>query len=84
MIETRNRLTIRQDWIGNGVIMRFPIDNAIIEVPHDTLVDIIRMTAPYLDTASWQVDGEYSTAHPNRNLRNILSAFAVDQGDSGA
>ena len=78
MIETRNRLTIRQDWLGKGVVMRFPVNDKTIEVAHDTLVEIVGLTAPYLDSPSWKVDGWYSTPNPNHRLRSILESFAID------
>ena len=76
MIETKNRLTIRQEWIGKNVTMRFPVDGVTVEIPHDTLVELVRMTAPYLKTSSWQVQGSYSIAHPNSTLRLALKHWA--------
>ena len=81
MIETKNRLTIRQEWVGKNVVMRFPVDDVIVEMPHDTLVELVRMTAPYLETPSWQVDGWYSTAHPNKMLRTALRHWAKNLDD---
>ena len=79
MIEVRNRLTIRQDWIGKGVVLRFPVDDELIEIQHDILIEIIRFAAPYLESPTWQVDGWYSTANPNHQLRTILSQFKADR-----
>lgn len=82
MIETKNRLTIRQEWVGKNVVMRFPVDDVIIEIPHDTLVELVGITAPYLETYSWQVQGAYSTAHPNHRLRSVLRHWAKNGDDS--
>jgi len=79
MIEVRNRLTIRQDWIGKGIVLRFPVDDELIEIQHDILIEIVRLTARYLESPTWQVDGWYSTGNPNHKLRTILSQFAVDR-----
>ncbi len=78
MIENKNRLTIRQEWIRKNVVMRFPVDGVIVEIPHDTLVELVRMTAPYLGTPSWRVDGWYSIANPNRMLRIAFKHWAKD------
>ena len=79
MIEIRNRLTIRQDWVGRGIVVRFPAHGRVFEVPHETLIEIIRATAPYLETRSWLASGEYSTAHPNKRLVSQLSAFEISR-----
>ena len=79
MIESKNRLTIRQEWMGKGVVLRFPVDGQTVEIEHDLLIKIIHATnTPYLESSSWQVDGWYSIAHPNHTLRAILSSFAID------
>ena len=79
MLEIRNRLTISQEWVGRGVTLRFPAHGKMFEVPHDTLIEIIRATAPYLKTRSWVASGAYSTAHPNKRLVSQLSAFEISQ-----
>ena len=74
-----NRLTIRQEWKGKGVVLKFPVDGKTVEMQHDMLVEIIRVSGrPYLKSPSWPVDGRYSIDPHHHTLRNILSAFALD------
>lgn len=76
MIERRNRLTIRTEWVGKNVILQFPVDDVTVQIPHDDLITVIGKTAPYLESYSWQSNGGYSTAHPNKLLRTVLKRWA--------
>ena len=78
MIETRNRLTISKDWIGKNVKVRFPFDDVMVEIPHDRLVDIVSVSANYLNIYSWQVNGAYSIGHPNATVRRRLKEWIIE------
>ena len=78
MIEARNRLTIRPNWIGKGITTRFSVHGKNYQLPHDKLIEIVRTYAPhYLETRSWLEIGEYSTKNPNRRLIKGLAEWEI-------
>ena len=74
------RADIRSQLIGNDINIAFPDQDGIwYLVPHDALVKEVERTTPWLNSASWQVHGGYSSANPSRRLRTALGQFALER-----
>ena len=59
-------------------MIRFPVHGITYQLPHDRLVEIVRIWAPhYLETRSWLETGEYSTKNPNQRLVEGLAEWHV-------
>lgn len=73
MVKYTDRLMVKKEWIGRGVVLCFPLRDAMYQVPHDTLIAILEtIDAPYFDTYAWRVDGVYSTGSPGEYVVNAL------------
>ena len=77
MIVRTNRLFIKREHLGKGVVMVFPCGGSWHVIEHDVLVEIVGTTANYLNTPSWLEHGGYSTGHPNRHVREALQPYRV-------
>lgn len=78
------RADIRSQLIGKDINVAFPDQDGIwYLVPHDTLVKEVERNTPWLNSASWQVHGGYSSANPSRRLRAALRQFALESRRPG-
>ena len=72
------RVDIRKELIGKDINIAFPDQDGIwYLVPHDTLVKEVERNTPWLNSASWQVHGGYSSGGPSRKLRTSIRQFAL-------
>ena len=74
------RADIRKELIGKDINVAFPDQDGIwYLVPHDTLVKEAEQNTPWLNSASWQEHGWYSSANPSRKLRAGIRQFALSR-----
>ena len=74
------RVDIRKELIGKDINVAFPDQDGIwYLVPHDTLVKEVERNTPWLNSASWQVHGGYSSGGPSRKLRAAIRQFALSR-----
>lgn len=78
MIVRANRLQIKKEHVGKGVVLVFPLDGAWHAVEHDVLVEIVSMTANYLNTLSWRERGGYGIREPNDDVILALKPYRLD------
>ena len=75
------RIAIRRDLIGKDINVAFPDQDGIwYLVPHDTLIKEVERNTPWLNSASWQVHGGYSSGGPSHKLRAAIRQFALSRG----
>ena len=77
-VQLKARLTVDRKYIGQDLWMNFPSSGTWYLVPHDKLVEVIGETTNWLNTASWQENGLYSSANPSPRLLQQLHPFAVE------
>ena len=78
-IRDTNRVTIRKEWLRQGLHIRFRYSGALYCVPHDELVAIARQVTPWLKSYSWRELGGYSTPKPSRRMLARLSEYIVTE-----
>ncbi len=78
-IRDANRVTIRKEWLRQGLYIRFRHAGTLYLIRHDKLVEIARQVTPWLDSYSWRELGGYSTPNPSRRMLARLSAYAVSE-----
>ena len=72
------RLDIRRKLMDKDINVAFPDQDGIwYLVPHDTLVEEAGRHTPWLNSASWQEHGWYSSANPSRILKAAIRQFAL-------
>ena len=81
-VQLKARLTIDRKYVGQDLWMNFPSSGTWYLVPHDKLVEVIGKTTNWLNTASWQENGLYSSAHPSPKLLQQLHPFAVEAAEA--
>ena len=77
-IRDTNRVTIKREWLRQGLYVRFRYAGILYLVPHDNLVAIAREVTPWLASYSWKELGAYSTPNPSRKMAR-LSEFALSE-----
>ena len=74
------RLDIRKELMDKYINVAFPDQDGLwYLVPHDTLVKEAEQNTPWLNSASWQEHGWYSSANPSRRLRVRIREFALSR-----
>ncbi len=71
-VQLKGRLTIDQKYIGKGIWIAFPLKGAWYLVEHDGLVEKVRQTTNWLNTASWMEGKQYHSDSPNAALIESL------------
>lgn len=59
-IQLKGRMSIDKKYIGKGLHICFPYDNAWYLFPHDEVKDYLLTTSNISNTASWREHGSYS------------------------
>ena len=80
LVQLKAVLTISTKYIGKDIYMAFPLaeSNDWILIPHDTLLEKVKLFCPsYLETKSWSRGG-YSTAKPPKKLISALQEYRLD------
>ena len=76
-VQLKGRLMISKEYIGKDLYLCFPHEEDWYLVPHDTLVEIIGATTPWLDSLSWS-KGAYSSARPSQRTLEALADFRIE------
>ena len=78
---SQSRPHIYKRCLGHSIYMIFQIQNGRwYLVPHDDLVVIAGKTTTWLDSKSWRICGEYSSAKPSVKMLDRLRCFSLDLG----
>lgn len=77
-VQLKSRITINEKYQGKDLYMAFPIDNDWYYIKHDELIDIIRDNSTWLDSNSWENDGDYHSERGNSELRAALEEHKLD------
>ena len=76
-VQLKSRVVISKKYQGKDLYLAFPADGRWYLVPHDELIVIAAETTPWLQSSSWNRDGEYSAARPSRQMLDRLSEHAL-------
>ena len=80
-VQLKGRATILQKYQGQDLYISFPIvDNGRRDwhlLPHDELVELVRINTNWMNTRSWKEHGGYSSANPNRKLQAALKPYKL-------
>ena len=80
-VQLKGRATILKKYRGRDLYIAFPIaDNergVWYLLPHDELVEHVRINTNWMNTQSWKEHGGYSAAKPNRKLQAALEPYKV-------
>ena len=71
-VQLKGRLLVDRRYVGKGLHLTFPLDDAWYLVLHDDIVAFFEANTPYLTSASWLEQGAYHTATPNQAIRTWL------------
>ena len=80
-VQLKARLAIDRKYLGQDLWLNFPSAGTWYLVPHDRLVEAIGETTNWLNTSSWQENGQYSSANPSPRLLQQLQPFAVEAAE---
>ena len=72
-VQLKARLTISKKYAGKSLYIAFPICKRWYLVEHDRLVDLAGKYTNWLDSKSWQQNGNYHSANPNQKLLEALA-----------
>ena len=72
-VQLKARLGISKKYRNKSLYMAFPMDNEWYLIEHDELVRLVGKHTDWLDTKSWQEDGNYHSANPNQRLVEALA-----------
>lgn len=84
LVQLKAVLTISTRYVEKNIYMAFPLaeSNDWILIPHDTLLEKVKLFCPsYLKTKSWSRGG-YSTAKPPKKLISALQEYRLDSAMS--
>ena len=72
-VQLKSRIDIRKKYQGKGLWIAFPHKGFWYMIEHDLLVDKVGKHTKWLQKASWQVQGGYSSISINPQLLQSLS-----------
>ena len=65
-VQLKARLTISKKYAGKSLYMAFPMYQEWYLIEHDVLVRLIGKHADWLDSKSWQENGDYNSGNPSQ------------------
>ena len=76
-VQLKGRLTISKKYTGKDLYICFRHRDDWYLVSHDTLVDIVGVTANWLNTPSWG-KGQYSSTKPSQKTLEALADYRLE------
>ena len=76
-VQLKGRLTIDKKYRDKTLHIAFPLAGHWCVVSHDQLIDIVGKATNWLNTPSWELQGQYHSAKPSKQLVLMLKPFIL-------
>lgn len=78
-VQLKSRITINKKYEDNGndFFMTFPIDKDWYYIRHKNLVELVKEHTTWVESSSWQEDGQYHSERGNSSLRAALKEYQL-------
>ena len=76
-VQLKSRVTISKKYMGKDIYVCFPLDDSFCLIQHEELIELVGKNTNWLNSSSWVNDGGYSSANPNKELKEKLNSFLL-------
>lgn len=76
-VQLKSRVTISKKYVGKDIYVCFPLANSFCLIQHEELIELVGKNTNWLNSSSWVNDGAYSSANPNKELKETLNSFLL-------
>jgi len=73
-VQLKARMTFSKKYIGKDVYICFRSGEKVFLYPHD---EVLAQVEHRIFDQKWESEGQWSTAKPNNDFRDLLSGYAI-------
>ncbi len=76
-VQLKSRPTIDKKYLNQTLYLAFPLQKGWYLIPHDELVTLVGTYTNWLNTDSWLIKGQYTSANPSQKLIQAMNNYLL-------